>query len=954
MATFNSFSQEKNLYHTIYTELKALGVKVPKPKKIKWNASKVDACVSEKSCKIFSVSLREQEWISNGEYPVPKFVALTTEYLQKFTKSEGLFRKGGNVVRQRKLKATIENGGDIQDSEPNDVAALLKMWLRELPEPLIPTHLQELFIRCRSLEEVKDRETAYLFAFLLLPIDHQNTLKHLLRFFANMAVDSDKNKMGTYNLALILAPNIFAMKETADKVRNDMIFQHTEIIQMLIENSDKIGMMPPSSLLYQTSLLGSELTTSTDIIDAGPGRYKKRMSGTVQDLMSGFRRLVGQNVSFKSTSVSDLAETSFPRSASKRKAEPEHTTAKRQKQSISLDDLDSPTYVTPEKKGRTIPEKSSSRHTRRKSFGALFLRKREKKSKKSGSQNLQMTVVDIPFDSIASGQEGTNSAQVGSKCQLNLNFTHSFPIEEKESSIATAEEKQHTAPRSVAPTRSDSITVVKKSETAKWYVEQAAESIRTSSSKESASHEKASNIEIISSHKSGLSRQEAFSIKPPKTRLQNVISDEISEKDSKPDNLNENVKTDSSTKIQKSPCLHSHSSCNLKCCKNKSVCEKKTNQSKIKAESIKKRRAQSMKIPRQNDCSDYEQSPMRVNSYQNLPRNLSPSASPREGVSAANVTQSLDLSLSLLLQNFCLSPPIDAPEFRLSIDISSDKKNSELKVNISQKETPVENQRKKSNGSSENEATDSKPRKRLSSNSDSRIPRLKKIPNPNRPSSFHGNLATSKRKDDKFDLIGKSFGRHSTKIPLLQKEGKPLSTPKGGQDKDQQSPNDSCFKTPDTSFYHDTSTSWVNGSHYLSALTSPDDSIANKRESILKILKYNPGHVLSKVNMFDSKGSSGSESDCKLVRTSSEKYSSVSRCTRPKLIVSNSYNAVSRSDSVRYRQTPHKQERPVPRRVSFKALESPLSKSTLPKCTKAARNGIGSDSSERSKSVIKK
>lgn len=45
------------------------------------------------------------------------------------------------------FQAKLEKGESIEESEPNDVASLLKQWLRELPEPLIPAYLHDLFIR---------------------------------------------------------------------------------------------------------------------------------------------------------------------------------------------------------------------------------------------------------------------------------------------------------------------------------------------------------------------------------------------------------------------------------------------------------------------------------------------------------------------------------------------------------------------------------------------------------------------------------------------------------------------------------------------------------------------------------------------------------------------------------------------------------------------------------------
>lgn len=56
-------------------------------------------------------------------------------------KTEGLFRKTGNVARQRLLKEWLNEGVDlILDQEsftPHDCATVLKNYLSELPDPLL-------------------------------------------------------------------------------------------------------------------------------------------------------------------------------------------------------------------------------------------------------------------------------------------------------------------------------------------------------------------------------------------------------------------------------------------------------------------------------------------------------------------------------------------------------------------------------------------------------------------------------------------------------------------------------------------------------------------------------------------------------------------------------------------------------------------------------------------------
>ncbi len=85
---------------------------------------------------------------------VPKVLSVVCSRLEGQLGQEGLFRKAGSSCRQRQLREALESASpdgwtDIVgavDVSTLDVAAILKQWLRELPEPLIPKKYQKLFI----------------------------------------------------------------------------------------------------------------------------------------------------------------------------------------------------------------------------------------------------------------------------------------------------------------------------------------------------------------------------------------------------------------------------------------------------------------------------------------------------------------------------------------------------------------------------------------------------------------------------------------------------------------------------------------------------------------------------------------------------------------------------------------------------------------------------------------
>jgi hypothetical protein len=66
---------------------------------------------------------------------------------------EGVFRKNGNIRRLKELSEIIDRNPSeamLADENPIQVAALLKKFLREMPEPLLTFKLHRLLIFSQS------------------------------------------------------------------------------------------------------------------------------------------------------------------------------------------------------------------------------------------------------------------------------------------------------------------------------------------------------------------------------------------------------------------------------------------------------------------------------------------------------------------------------------------------------------------------------------------------------------------------------------------------------------------------------------------------------------------------------------------------------------------------------------------------------------------------------------
>ncbi|POI31059.1 hypothetical protein CIB84_005190, partial [Bambusicola thoracicus] len=211
-------------------------------------------------------------------------VSQLIEYLHKNLRAEGLFRVPGNSIRQQILKDALNSGTDIDldsgEFHSNDVATLLKVFLGELPEPLLThkhfhAHLKiadlMLFDEKGNKTSTPDKERqieALQLLFLILPAPNRSLLKLLLDLLYQTAKKQDKNKMSAHNLALMFAPHILWPRNVTANDLQENITKLNNGVTFMIKHSQKLFKAPAyirecARLHY----LGSRAHTSKDDLD---------------------------------------------------------------------------------------------------------------------------------------------------------------------------------------------------------------------------------------------------------------------------------------------------------------------------------------------------------------------------------------------------------------------------------------------------------------------------------------------------------------------------------------------------------------------------------------------------------------------------------------------------------------------------------------------------------------
>ncbi|KDR85296.1 hypothetical protein GALMADRAFT_83937 [Galerina marginata CBS 339.88] len=153
------------------------------------------------------------------EGAVPKIIRICIEEIDKRgLENEGIYRVSGRHAIVQALQHEIERDESAFQFSPKDdvyaVASLLKLYLRELPEPVFRFSLQD------RIQHTEDREEHLSNDFMLLrsklrrlPPVHQATLKAIIEHLSRIVARSSKNKMDAKNLAIVFGGVIFGDDE---------------------------------------------------------------------------------------------------------------------------------------------------------------------------------------------------------------------------------------------------------------------------------------------------------------------------------------------------------------------------------------------------------------------------------------------------------------------------------------------------------------------------------------------------------------------------------------------------------------------------------------------------------------------------------------------------------------------------------------------------------------------
>ncbi|KAL9541125.1 hypothetical protein MBANPS3_009300 [Mucor bainieri] len=204
--------------------------------------------------------------------------------LQSDMSIEGVFRKNGNIRQLRTLSESIDQLKPATTSMATmeqvlanqnaiQLAALLKRYLRELPEPLLTFSLYKLFVQCgRIVEDPGQKKKVLHLACCLLPKPNRDTVMMLFCCLKWVSTFSDTNKMDIPNLARVIAPSVLFDKPSqtssasiaaAASAAVDLrqgAQEEINVIETLIREVDDLSIIPSDLTIFTLHDIHQDMT----------------------------------------------------------------------------------------------------------------------------------------------------------------------------------------------------------------------------------------------------------------------------------------------------------------------------------------------------------------------------------------------------------------------------------------------------------------------------------------------------------------------------------------------------------------------------------------------------------------------------------------------------------------------------------------------------------------------
>ncbi|XP_027135017.1 rho GTPase-activating protein 15 isoform X1 [Larimichthys crocea] len=201
---------------------------------------------------------------------VPRFVRLCTEAVEKRgLDTDGIYRVSGNLAVIQKLRYLVnheravttdgrymfpaelvqEEKLNLDESDWEDIHVItgaLKLFFRELPEPVVPFGFFTDIMETVKMSDYMDKVDRLKCLVLNMPPPNHDTLQFMCRHLKRVLEHTDSNRMTTQNIGIVFGPTLMRPERDNGNMAVNMVYQNQAVELILSEFDHIFGTRGPS------------------------------------------------------------------------------------------------------------------------------------------------------------------------------------------------------------------------------------------------------------------------------------------------------------------------------------------------------------------------------------------------------------------------------------------------------------------------------------------------------------------------------------------------------------------------------------------------------------------------------------------------------------------------------------------------------------------------------------
>ncbi|KAM4588420.1 rho GTPase-activating protein 15 isoform 2-T4 [Odontesthes bonariensis] len=194
---------------------------------------------------------------------VPRFVKLCTETVERRgLDTDGIYRVSGNLAVIQKLRFLVnheravttdgrymfpaelvqEEKLNLDGNEWEDIHVItgaLKLFFRELPEPLVPYGFFTDIVETVKMSDYVEKVDRLKCLVLNMPPPNHDTLQFMCRHLRRVLEYSDTNRMTSQNIAIVFGPTLMRSERDNGNMAVNMVYQN-QAVELILSEYDHI------------------------------------------------------------------------------------------------------------------------------------------------------------------------------------------------------------------------------------------------------------------------------------------------------------------------------------------------------------------------------------------------------------------------------------------------------------------------------------------------------------------------------------------------------------------------------------------------------------------------------------------------------------------------------------------------------------------------------------------